>query len=42
MLFAYALAAGPWWNEVSWPFNTVTDGENVTAQGIAQVVEDPQ
>jgi hypothetical protein len=31
------MPAGSWWNEVSWPFNTITDGENVTAQGIAQI-----
>lgn len=32
------MTQGPWWNEVSWPFNTITDGENVTAQGIAQIL----
>jgi hypothetical protein len=21
---------GYWWNEISWPYNTITDGENVT------------
>ena len=23
-------ASGYWWNEISWPYNTITDGENVT------------
>jgi hypothetical protein len=32
------MPGGTWWNEVSWPFNTVTDGENITEQGIAQVL----
>ena len=31
-------SSGPWWNEVSYPYNTITDGENVTAQGIAQIL----
>ena len=26
---------GFWWNEVSWPYNTITDGEQVTQEGIA-------
>jgi hypothetical protein len=32
------MTQGPWWNEVSYPFNTVTDGENVTATGISQIL----
>jgi hypothetical protein len=26
---------GFWWNEVAWPYNTITDGENVTNELIA-------
>lgn len=27
-----------WWNEVSWPYNTITDGENVTHEGIGNIL----
>jgi hypothetical protein len=29
---------GFWWNEVSWPYNTITDGENVTQEALANVL----
>jgi hypothetical protein len=29
---------GYWWNEVSWPYNTITDGENVTHDGISNAL----
>ena len=24
---------GYWWNEIAWPYNTITDGENITHEG---------
>eukprot|EP00035_Acanthoeca_spectabilis_P010173 m.180228 g.180228 ORF g.180228 m.180228 type:complete len:982 (+) comp14944_c2_seq1:161-3106(+) len=29
---------GYWWNEISWPYNTITDGENVTNEAIADIL----
>jgi hypothetical protein len=29
---------GYWWNEVSWPYNTITDGNEVTRTGIANAL----
>jgi hypothetical protein len=29
---------GFWWNEVSWPYNTITDGENVTQEALANIL----
>jgi hypothetical protein len=29
---------GYWWNEISWPYNTITDGENVTQEGISDIL----
>lgn len=26
------------WNEVSWPYNTITDGENVTQEALANIL----
>lgn len=26
------------WNEISWPYNTVTDGENVTQEALADLL----
>lgn len=30
-----AKGCGYWWNEVAWPYNTITDGENVTHELMA-------
>eukprot|EP00039_Didymoeca_costata_P020965 m.342960 g.342960 ORF g.342960 m.342960 type:complete len:959 (-) comp22149_c0_seq1:157-3033(-) len=29
---------GYWWNEISWPYNTITDGENVTNEALADIL----
>eukprot|EP00040_Diaphanoeca_grandis_P032883 m.200152 g.200152 ORF g.200152 m.200152 type:complete len:924 (-) comp32764_c1_seq1:51-2822(-) len=29
---------GYWWNEISWPYNTITDGENVTQEALADIL----
>ena len=29
---------GYWWNEVSWPYNTIVDGNAVTRTGIANAL----
>jgi hypothetical protein len=29
---------GFWWNEVSWPYNTITDGEEVTQEAMANIL----
>ena len=29
---------GYWWNEISWPYNTITDGENVTQEALASII----
>lgn len=29
---------GYWWNEISWPYNTITDGENVTQEALADLL----
>ena len=29
---------GFWWNEISWPYNTITDGENVTGEALADIL----
>ena len=31
-------ADGYWWNEISWPYNTITDGENVTQEALADII----
>ena len=29
---------GYWWNEISWPYNTITDGENVTQEALSDLL----
>ena len=29
---------GYWWNEVSWPYNTITDGEAVADEALANIL----
>jgi hypothetical protein len=29
---------GFWWNEVSWPWNTITDGEAVANEALANIL----
>ena len=31
-------ADGRRWNEISWPYNTITDGENVTQEALANIL----